>query len=97
MRRDGIGDANRPIVAWKQLCIAILDSFPPRVLPASPVVSRVFRTFVFSLSGRLLFLSLLCSGHGGHQSKGLCDGHDFGQSVHLQIALRAPLGCGDMS
>jgi hypothetical protein len=33
-------------------------------------VSRVFRTLVFSLSGRLLFLSLLCSGHGGHQSKG---------------------------
>ena len=36
MRRDGIGDANRPIVARKQLCISILDLFPPRVLPAHP-------------------------------------------------------------
>ena len=31
----GTAHANRPIVAWKQPGIAILDSFPPCVWPAS--------------------------------------------------------------
>ena len=39
--------------------------------------------FAFFLLRKLLFLSLLLLLSCWHRSKALCDGHDFGQSVHL--------------